>query len=150
MHVDNVMDMTMPGSGQIRSCVHFDPRIIGIEGWPGTHSNELEVDVFVHPKDKMNEIKLQAPTFGKQEVRSLLELIAGREDRLNADQLSRWRELILYGVNCMKACYENPDVPEDYPVRVYYKKNWSRIEGAKNDEELANALEELRGDIQWE
>ena len=150
MHVDNVMDISLPGNGQIRSCVHFDPKIIGIEGWPGTESNELEVDMFVYPKDKENETRLQAPIFGKHELRSLLELIAGGENRLTTDQLNRWRGLVLYAVNCMKACYENIDTPEDYPVRVYYKKNWARIAEAKNDEDLADALEDLRGDIQWE
>lgn len=150
IRVDNVMDTVSPGDGQLRTCVHFDPKIFGIEGWPGTEEKELELDIHVYPKTKTAEPKLKALSFQKREVRKLLELIAGGERQLTVEQLGKWRELIMYAVMRMRANYENPDVPEDYSVRVYYKSHWQEIAAARNDEELIRALDSLAGAIQWE
>jgi len=151
MHVDNMMDMTTSGRGQIRSCVHFDPAILNIKDWPETaHDSEIEIDMFVHPKEKRSEPEFKAPSFSKWDVRRLLELIAGGEKRLTVKQLRKWRDLIMYAVRSMRSCYENPDVAEDYPVRVYYKPYWEEIEAAKDDSQLVGALEGIRSAIKWE
>lgn len=151
MHVDNVMDMTTSGRGQIRSCVHFDPAILGIEDWPETtHASEIEIDMFVYPREKGSEPDLKPPSFGKWDVRKLLELIAGGERRLTVERLRDWRGLIMYAVGSMRSCYENPDVPEDYEVRLYYAPYWKEIEAARDDSYLIEALEGLRGAIQCE
>lgn len=158
MHLDNVMDTAFPGHGQLRTCVHFDPKILGIKNWPNKSTPgakiaeiELEIDIHVFPKDKEKEPKLKAPAFDKRDVRKLLELIAGGDRRLSAERLHQWRELIMYAVKIMRSCYENPDTPEDYPVRVYYKPCWAEIEAAgEDDKKLIEALENLRVSIQEE
>ena len=45
---------------------------------------------------------VQMPPFGKLDVRELLNLISGGERELTAEQLQRWRELIMFAVasNC--------------------------------------------------
>ena len=51
----------------------------------------------------------------------------------------------------MRDSYENPNVAEDYPVRVYYQPCWREIEQAGSDpDKLAEALEYLRISIQHE
>lgn len=149
MHIDNVMDTTFPGNGQLRTCVHFNPKIFGIRNWADTGETELEVDIHVYPKDTVPEIR--APRFGKWDVRSLLEMIAGGENYLSMEQLKRWRELIMFAVKSMRSCYENPDTAEDYPIRVYYKPYWAEIEAVgEDDKKLVIALEQLRCAIQME
>jgi hypothetical protein len=150
MHFDNIMDTTFPGNGQLRTCVHFDPKLFGLKYTPCKIVAEMEIDIFVYPRGKVNETKLKAPTFGKFEVRKLLELIAGGEKMLTIEQIGQWRSLITYAVRSMRSCYENQDTPEDYPIRVYYKPCWTEIDVAKDDQALANALEGLRGSIEWE
>lgn len=150
MHVDNIADFGTPHRGQIRSCVHFFPTILGIEGWPHSQDTELEIDIFAYPVSKIDEIKLIPPRFGKFEVEKLLKLIAGGDRDLTVKQLQDWRELIMYAVMMMRSNYERPDVPEDYSTRKYYKANWKAIEESKNDEELARALNSLRGSIQYD
>jgi len=151
MHVDNVMDTITSGYGQVRSCVHFDPVILGIEGWPqSVAGSEVEVDIHVYPRGKGDEPELKALTFGKSDVRKLLDLIAGGERGLTVEQLKEWRDLIMYAVWSMRSCYENPDVAEDYPVRVYFKPCWEAIETARDDSQLIEALEKLRGRIESE
>lgn len=150
MHIDNAPDMVFPGHGQIRTCVHFEPKLFGIDTWVDGHSS-MEIDIHVFPKDKTSEPQLKAPTFGKRDVLKLLELIAGGDRQLTIEQLKQWRELITYAVKSMRSCYENPDIAEDYPVRVYYKPCWTKIEAAgQDDEKLLEALDNLRGKIQWE
>ena len=150
MHVDNVMDMDSPGKGQIRTCIHFDPKILGIEGWPGTEEIELEVDIFVYPRTKEDEPKLNPPIFGKYDLRDLLTLIAGPGKQLKAESVGKWRGLIMYAVRCVRANYENPDVPEGDSTRAYYARCWRQIDTAKSDEELVIALSDLSSSIQWQ
>lgn len=156
MHVDNVMDVeTMEqivGNSQIRSCVHFDPKIFGIENYPGNaKGEEIEVDLFVYPESKEREPKLKTLSFGKHNIRSLLEMIAGGDKSLTTKQFAIWRELIMYAALSMKANYEHPDVPEDYNVRLYYKECWQKIDEAGNDpKKMVDALEYLRISIQHE
>ncbi|MBI4181987.1 MAG: hypothetical protein HY520_03395 [Candidatus Aenigmarchaeota archaeon] len=145
MRVDNVMDTVSPGHGQIRTCVHFDPKIFGIEDWPNTNTAELVVEIHVFPRRKESKPELEAPVV---DVSDLLELIAGGEKQITAEQLEQWRELIMYAVMSMRACYENPDIPKNDPVRVYYKPCWAKIAKARGDEALISALEYLRVSIQ--
>ncbi|MBI3633241.1 MAG: hypothetical protein HY226_03050 [Candidatus Vogelbacteria bacterium] len=156
MNVDNLVDMTYPGNGQIRSCIHFKPELFGIESrnWPNIGiMGDLEVDTFVYPKSTEEERELKAPKFGKWEVRRLIELVTGGEGRLNIEKLSQWRNLILYAVGTMRSMYENLDTPEDCPTRLYYKPCWTEIDTAimsKDDKRLIEALEGLRTNIEWD
>lgn len=152
MHVDNVMDTECPGNGQLRTCVHFDQAILGIEDWPDPLApRELEVDLYVFPKGTESERTPKTPSFDKRKLRELLELIAGGERHLTVEQLNKWRELIVYAMNSMRSSYENPDTPEHYPVRVYYRPCWAKIEAAEEDDQaLVEALETLRSMIEWE
>lgn len=150
MRVDNMMDTTCPGQGQLRSCIHFDPKIFVIESWGDTALNEIELDIYVYPKTKIEEPKVEAPSFGKFEVRRMLELIAGGEQKLTVEQLSQWRKIVMYAVKSMRACYENPYVDKKYPVRVYYQSCWTKIEAADTDEKMIEALENLRITIECE
>lgn len=83
-------------------------------------------------------------------MRELLELIAGGERALSIDQLEKWRELIIYAVNSMRLEYENHRVSKDYDVRIYYRPCWKRIEEAKDDVAMVEALESLRVWIELE
>lgn len=154
MHVDNVMHMTYPGRGQIRTCIHFDPTIFGIQGWPRlSPGEEMELDICVYPREKVNEPKLDTPRFGKQGLRKLLELIAGGGHQLSLDQLNQWRELILYAAREMRANYDNPYADKEYPLLGYYMGDWEAIEAAAregDDQKLIDALEGLRVSIQME
>lgn len=126
MQVDNVMDMVCPGRGQIRTCVYFNLKILGIESWSNTERISIKVDMYVYPKSKIEEPIIEPPTFGKWDVRNLLELIAGGDKDITVEQLHKWRKLIMYAVKSMRSLYENPDVAEDYPIRLYYKPCWER------------------------
>jgi len=151
MHVDNVMDTTCPGNGQLRTCVHFDPAILGIEGLTASSDTEIEVDVHVFPLEEERAPKLKPLSFGKRDVEKLLKLISGSDGRLTVDQVREWRELITYAVKSMRAFYETPDRAEDDSVRLYYRSCWEEIEAAGNNgEKLASALEGLRSSIEWE
>ncbi len=150
MRVNNVMDMMSPGYGQIRTSVHFDPRIFGINGWPNTEDLELELDIHVYPKTRSEEPKIKPLSFSKFEVRKLLELIAGGERALTVDQFDDWRDLVMVAVMSMKANYENPHRDKKDPVSVYYRECWERIARAKTDEKMVEALESLRSSIRWE
>lgn len=47
MRVDNIADVsTENGTLQIRSCIHFNPADLNVEGWP---SDGMEVDIFTFP-----------------------------------------------------------------------------------------------------
>ncbi len=149
MHVDNLMDTTCPGRGQVRSCIHFSPDILGVLGWPG--DREIEIDIFVFPRTKPDEPQIKAPVFGKHELRDLLKLIMGSEDRLTAEKIRQWHVIIFYAVATMRACYENPNVPEDDPVRAYYKPHWDELDEAQGDSrKMVVALESLCTSIQME
>jgi hypothetical protein len=152
MNMDNVMDTFDPGHGQIRTCVHFDPAILGITDWANLSIGQVEVDFHVYPESKTREPNLKAPTFSKGDTLSLLDLIAGgREERLTVAQLQQWRELIMYAVMSLYHHYENPNVAEDDPTRVYYRPCWAEIEAAgKDDEKLITALEKLMGMIEMQ
>lgn len=152
MKVDNVMDTVDPGNGQIRTCIYFYPKILGIRHWPQVGiNNELELDIHVYPKGKEQEHQLEPPGFSKVDVGSLLELIAGGEKPLSEERFEQWQDLILYAVKSMRNSYENPDVAEDYPIRFYYKKDWKMIDEAGDDsKKLIDALENLRISIGWE
>jgi len=150
IHVDNLVDLTCPGSGQIRSCIHFDPKILGVHNWPLHDFAELEISMYAYPREKTQEPKITIPRFGKFEVRNLLELIAG-ESLLTKEQLQQWRDLIMCAVQSMRACYERPDVDPQYPVRVYYQPCWKKIdEAGKDDAKMIEALEHLLSLIQME
>ena len=143
LFVDNLIDMEHPGNEQVRCCVHFPPQILGVEPW--TWHEEIEVDTFVFPRDY--EPKPEAP---RVEVEKLLDLIAGEDTPLTVDQLGSWRELIMFAIEQMRRCYENPDTAEDYPMRVYYKPCWEQIEAAgKDPEKLVEAIQYLRASIEW-
>lgn len=151
MKVDNIADLTPHGQGQVRSCIHFDPQILGIANWPNTTDVELELDIFVYPKGTERERKLKPPSFGKHELRNLLNLIAGKEGELTPQLIGEWRELILYAVGSMRSFYDNLDIPEDNSTRQYYERCWRQIEEAHGDnEKLASALGSLIISIQWQ
>ncbi len=151
MRVDNVMDTLFPGRGQLRTCVHFNPGALGVTGWPIAGTEELELDIHMYPEGTEREQKLKVPSFNNHEVKELLDLIAGGGQTITVEQVQKWRRIILFAVASMRSGYENPDVPEDYPVRVYYKPVWEAIDAAKgSDGELVKALEQLRSSIQWQ
>jgi len=85
------------------------------------------------------------------DVKKILELIAGGESQyLTVKQLGEWRDLIMYAVKVMCYCYEKPGMPKDYPVSVYYRPCWQKIEEAQGDDEkMVDALEDLRHRIKW-
>lgn len=57
----------------------------------------------------------------------------------------------MFAVKDMRSMYENGETAKDYPVRVYYKKDWEAIENAEGDAgKMIEALELLRISIQWE
>ncbi|HAB53094.1 MAG TPA: hypothetical protein DCE80_13160 [Ignavibacteriales bacterium] len=97
-------------------------------------------------------LRVKPPTFCKSDVKKLLELIAGGEKQLTVMQLQQWRGLIMYAIASMRSGYENSHVRKDYSIRVYYQKYWDNIKLAKKngDREMVNAIEDLRGAIQWE
>jgi len=142
--VDSVMDAAVPGHGQIRTRVRFDPKIFGIERWPYTECTGIVLDIYVYPKTKIEEPKLEAFLITGSDVEKLLGSITSGNKQLTSEELEDWSELIMCVVMNMRAGYENPDVPEDHPVRVYYKPHWREIEAARNNEELAQALNNLR------
>ncbi|MCI0566267.1 hypothetical protein L0Y46_03660 [bacterium] len=154
MHVDNVMDMTFPGYGQIRTCVHFDPSILGIRDWPErVQSVELELDIHVFPRVVTEAPKIEPLVFDKFKLRDLLDTIMGADKPFTAMALSQWREIVMYAVATMRAMYESPHVSEDYPLSAYYADCWQRIDFAsasRDDEELASAIEYLRDSIKVE
>lgn len=94
--------------------------------------------------------RVKVPAFHKAKMRALLELIAGGERELTVAQLNKWRDLILYAVSSMRSEYENRRVAKNYDARVYYQPCWKRIEEAKDDVAMVEALESLRGSIQFE
>lgn len=145
--VDNLVDIICPGRGQLRSCIHFDPKILGVENWP---VEDIEVDMYIYPKDETERIQIKPFIFGKREVLTLLDKIAGGEKRLVEQDLKDIKSFVMYAVTTMRSRYENPDVAEDYGVRLYYKEDWVKIFAAKNDTELVKALNELRTSIRFE
>jgi hypothetical protein len=150
MHVDNLADLGVPRKGQVRSCIHFSPTVLGIEDWPIESSGEIEVDIFAYPITKTEEVVIKPLSFSKFEVRKLLNLIAGQGKSLTVNQLNDWRELIMFAVASMRSGYENPETPKDAPERVYYKEEWVAISVAKDEGELVKALEGLRSAIEYD
>lgn len=148
MNFDNVMDMENPGHGQLRTCIHFDPKIFLTEWRSKKPVDEIEVDIHVYPEGKTKELRIEPP---RLDVGELLSLIAGGEEKtLKAEQVESWEDLIMYAVVRMKYAYENPDVSEDDDRRLYYKPCWERIEAAGEDiDKLVDALEHLRSSIKW-
>lgn len=150
MHIDNMPDMLNPGNGQIRSCIHFDPAIFGIEGWDGAYRSKIEVDIFVFPKNKESEKKPEPPTLDKFQLSDLLELIAGGKHQLELGQLRKWRELIMYCVDSMRLIYGNCDIVSPSAFSCY-QPCWQEIDAAAQDDtKLIAALETLRQAIEWE
>ncbi len=153
MKVDNVGDMQHL-NGQVCSRVHVDPAVLGAVEW-STRINhkKVEIDYFVYPRTKREEPQVEPYRFGKFGVCNLLDIITGDDGHLKVQCLEECRDLILYAVATMRASYENPDTPKDYPIRVYYSGAWADIEKAAkaNDpKKLVRALEALRSLIQWE
>lgn len=150
MRVDNMMDDN-PGHGQLRSCVHFNPAILGISDWPdlGSSDREIEIDIFKYPKSRIAPREIQR--IGKSEVLRLLDQLAGGKRSLSLEQFKKFKDIILLAIEGMRLCYENEETAEDYPVRVYYSRQWQSISDAKKDDKkLLEAVEDLRDVIRWE
>ncbi len=56
------MDMQIPGGGQVKTSIRFDPKILGID-WPSLISGKLAVDIHVYPKEKGSEQEFDVPTY---------------------------------------------------------------------------------------
>jgi len=149
VHAHDLMCITRPGNGQIRSCFHFFPKDLGVENWEETAEVELEVGINSWPRTKTEELQMPELTFGKSQVQSLVKLISGGGD-LTAEQFGKWRELIRYATQSMRSHYEHPEVDENYGVRKYYAPYWVRLDRAENDQETAKILNELCSSIAWE
>lgn len=147
--IDNIADLATSGNGQIRSCFHFNPKILGVEDF---EMEEVEVDVYTHPTTKSLIRVPKQPSIGKFEVVGFLDLIAGGRQKLTVCQLNKWRELIIYVVNLMRAHYENPDnFKEDDELRTYYQEYWDQIDSSGDDDEkLIDALMGLAGAIEMQ
>lgn len=94
---------------------------------------------------------IKTPEFGKRDVLKLLTLIAGDKDNMvNMEQFIQWHNLIMFAIKSMRSTYVNRRVRKDYPIRVYYQTCWEKIEAAKDDKELLNAIDSLRSSIEME
>lgn len=55
MRVDNIMDDDGRERKNIRSCVHFQPSILGVSDWPKKNKhgweNDIKLDIFKYPRD---------------------------------------------------------------------------------------------------
>ncbi len=141
IQVDNIMDTTSPGKGQLRSCIHFNPKIFGVEGWPSNDS-EIEVDLHTFPKSVVDELEIPELSFSKGQVRDLLRLIS-RGEKLTAEHVNKWGDLIYFAVATLRAYYENPGAPVSDNVRQYYASCWRQIDAARTSQLYAAALEDL-------
>lgn len=150
MHVDNMMDTLSPGRGQLRTCIHFDPKVLGIEGWPNTSeaTAELEVDIHVYSIGKTLEPQMRPPQLDKFQLRDLLQLIAGKERSISVRQFDRWRDLIMYSVAHMRFVYEG--MPGDDPTRDYYGMVWREFDAATDSEGVVRALDSLVSAINYQ
>lgn len=151
MHIDNLFDRVYPG-GQIRACIHFNPKVLGIEQWPDDPNSEIEIDIFAEPKSREGEIHPTPPDFDKWKVRNLIRMIAGGDyDKLTVEQYKEWDELIHYAVQRMRAIYESPDRALDDPLRKYYNHSWRQIDDARgSSNKMVRALISLASAISSE
>ncbi|MDO8600948.1 MAG: hypothetical protein Q7R73_05115 [bacterium] len=151
MDVDNLFYSANPGDTQIRSCVHFNPSVLGVRGWPasaGEKEREVEVDIYRYPYGKSNYTPRPFPRI---DIEDLLELIAGGENAsLSVERLEKWKDLVKYAVTKMRECYTKEKNPEKGSVEEYYQECWQKIDAAKDDEKkMVAALEFLRESIKW-
>ncbi len=83
-------------------------------------------------------------------VRELIEMIAGGERKISKVKLARWRPLIELYIGCMMDFYEKNAPKEVYEQDSrYYKECWQKFTEADSDEKFIDAVEYLRSSIQW-
>ncbi|MDO8583859.1 MAG: hypothetical protein Q7R83_01635 [bacterium] len=153
MHVDNLFDLSHPGNGQIRACVHFAPSVLGIDGWAWGNEtdSEIEIDIHAFPINRGNEPPLDALYLDKFHVRDLISLVAGGDDKnLPVEAFQKFRDVLLYTAETVRRSYENGNLPPEAHVRRYYAPVWQQLQTAKSDEERAAALTDLRDSIKME
>jgi len=89
--------------------------------------------------------------FFKGDVLKFLDNIVGDDRKhLTVEQFIQWKDLIFIALRNMRSEYINEEVPEDYDIKLYYDECWEKIEKAKSDKELLEAIEYLRESIRLE
>ena len=87
--------------------------------------------------------------FGKYELRSLVELIAGGENKkIPIDKIGKWKMLLMYAIRNIRENYERLGKNDD--LYNYYLPCWVKFDNAKNEKDFCDAIDFLIDSITYQ